>query len=733
MAEPGTSAGPVDPKPHRQEHPIASEPVAAPPPVGHIFLSCASQDSTAAQRVCTSLETSGQRCWLAPRDVHAGEYYATAIIEAINSCRMLVLLLSRSAIESPHVLREVERACSKRHPILTVRLDDSTIPSQLEYFLSANQWLDGSAGRIEAVLPALVAASRAQSAPDRGAVAPGATPPVPPVGRTAGAARIVIAAAVVVALAGVSVLALRLRHDRAATPASHAESAPMAVAATAAPRTAVAVLPFANLTGDASKEYLGDGMAEELINTLAKVKGLKVPARTSTFAYKGRNTDIRQIAKDLGVGTILEGSVRAAGKRIRITAQLINAADGLHLWSETYDEEFTDIFKLQDKLATQIATALQPNLGDAAQAAVAQGPPTRDVEAYNLYLRGWELVSRPLESNLQQAIGLFQQAIERDPGFARAYVGLAQAQYSWLRLTWRYDHATAAIRFARKALELDPRAAGAHDVLAIVAGYRMQLFEMEAQSRISLAAGADDGLVHTSRAVSLLNTGHVREMLAEAQKGYALAPANPQVVANLAVFQALAGHSQDAMRFAEEAVSKGFPKGTPPLHLAYGYAALQTGRYADMGVYLSGLAMGSDYESSPAAPIARLAFAAMADPSRSEAAFAARDRLYPRNVAFPPEHAAEQVMLCLDASTRYATLGTHRALDVAYDLMSQCVDQLTDRQMLRLPFFWLPAGRAFRQDPRFQALATRLGLMDYWQQYGPPDDCNLTDGKLACH
>ena len=143
----------------------------------------------------------------------------------------------------------------------------------------------------------------------------------------------------------------------------------LAAATPTAPRTAIAVLPFTNLTGDASKEYLGDGMAEELINTLNKVQGLKVPARTSTFAYKGRNTDIRQIAKDLGVGTILQGS-GAPRQAHSHTAQLINAQDGLHIWSESYNEEFTDLFQLQDKLAIAIATALQPNLHAAAEVAV---------------------------------------------------------------------------------------------------------------------------------------------------------------------------------------------------------------------------------------------------------------------------------------------------------------------------------------------------------------------------
>ena len=249
--------------------------------------------------------------------------------------------------------------------------------------------------------------------------------------RTIRGYRVAIAAVIAIGLgAGLLIVLVRPPDDHAKAPAATltaAAASTTAAATPSAPRTAIAVLPFANLTGDASKEYLGDGMAEELINTLNKVQGLKVPARTSTFAYKGRNTDIRQIAKDLGVGTILQGSVRAADKRIRITAQLINAQDGLHLWSESYDEEFTDLFKLQDKLATAITTALQPNLHAVAETAVTQGPPTQDLEAYQLYLQGSSL-SRPVtEANENRAIEYFQQAIARDPKFARAYAGVANA------------------------------------------------------------------------------------------------------------------------------------------------------------------------------------------------------------------------------------------------------------------------------------------------------------------
>jgi TolB-like protein len=192
----------------------------------------------------------------------------------------------------------------------------------------------------------------------------------------------------------------------------------------------VAVLPFLDLSENQDQGYFADGMAEEVINTLTKVPGLKVPARTSSFAYKGRNVDIRQVAKDLGVRTILEGSVREAGQRIRITAQLINAQDGLHLWSETYDEQFTDLFKLQDELATQIAAALQPNLGGAAADAVRQAPPTRDVEAYRLYLQAASLMDRISIANVSRALELLEQAVTRDPKFARAYGLMADAHYN---------------------------------------------------------------------------------------------------------------------------------------------------------------------------------------------------------------------------------------------------------------------------------------------------------------
>jgi TolB-like protein len=167
--------------------------------------------------------------------------------------------------------------------------------------------------------------------------------------------------------------------------AAQVEAAPTATAVTpsvtSAARSSIAVLPFANLTGDPAKEYFSDGMAEELIHTLARLPGLRVPARTSSFAYKGRNIDVRQIARDLQVAAVLEGSVRSAGERIRVTAQLIDAESGYHLWSQNYDRKFDDLFALQDALATEIVRTLRSSLRGDLSGALPHAPPTHDIEA----------------------------------------------------------------------------------------------------------------------------------------------------------------------------------------------------------------------------------------------------------------------------------------------------------------------------------------------------------------
>jgi tetratricopeptide (TPR) repeat protein len=398
----------------------------------------------------------------------------------------------------------------------------------------------------------------------------------------------------------------------------------------------------------------------------------------------------------------------------------------LHLWSETYDEEFTDIFKLQDKLAQAIALALQPNLSGGAAESVTLAPPTRDVEAYNLYLQGVSLVQRSSEENAARAVEYFQKAIGRDPQFARAYAMMAEAQMGWSSVRSGPEHVDAAERAALKALALDPNLANPHTALGGVSFFRLQWLEVDVHNRAALALAPNDGFIRVIAAENSLHRHRIGEVLQETRKGYALAPANPLVVAYMAKSYALVGQQTEALKYAALATELGFPKDSYPLPYVYWRQALYARHYAEAADILIKALDARDPEQARAAETVRLIYAALADPSQRSKALAARSRLYPSNPAklkdFTP---------CLIASNSYALLGAN---DVAFELANQCLDQGTQLSSLHIwTDHWIPELRPFRQDTRFQALVTRMGLMDYWQQYGPPDECELKNHKLMCH
>jgi TolB-like protein/cytochrome c-type biogenesis protein CcmH/NrfG len=210
-------------------------------------------------------------------------------------------------------------------------------------------------------------------------------------------------------------------------------------------------------------EYFCDGIAEEIINALCCVRGLRVASRTSSFQFKGRSADVREIGSALGVGAVLEGSVRKAGDRVRITAQLVSATDGYHLWSESYDRQLEDVFAIQSDIAQRLVRALRGALTPSENALLERGG-TRNAEAYDLYLRGQQLLREYSDGAAAAAIPLFRQAIERDPQFAQAHAGLASALA--IKGLWRIDMTEAetaeALGASARALELEPYIPEAH-------------------------------------------------------------------------------------------------------------------------------------------------------------------------------------------------------------------------------------------------------------------------------
>jgi adenylate cyclase len=246
-------------------------------------------------------------------------------------------------------------------------------------------------------------------------------------------------------------------------PSGTDRAVPASGAPAAAPKASVAILAFADLSPGRDHEYFCDGIAEEIINALCCVRGLRVASRTSSFQFKGRAMDVREIARALGVGAIVEGSVRKAGDRVRITAQLVSAADGYHLWSETFDRGLEDVFATQTEMAQKLVGALRLSL-TAQESDLLERGGTRNPEAYDLYLRGQALVREGGDSSLLQAAAVFERAVEADPQFAQAHAGLANALAYAAIWGLEVDAARVeqALAASRRALELEPQLPEAH-------------------------------------------------------------------------------------------------------------------------------------------------------------------------------------------------------------------------------------------------------------------------------
>jgi serine/threonine protein kinase/tetratricopeptide (TPR) repeat protein len=349
----------------------------------------------------------------------------------------------------------------------------------------------------------------------------------------------------------------------------------------------IAVLPFVNMSSDKEQEYFSDGLSEELLNNLAKVPGLRVAARTSSFQFKGKAEDLRTVGEKLNVGTILEGSVRKEGNRVRITAQLIKVADGFHLWSETYDRELKDVFAVQDEIARSVASSLKVALlGTNGTPSSAQG---KNPEAYNAYLQGRYFLQQRTKENEEKATEYYERAIKLDPGYALAWAGLSEVLEA--RTSSGYLSTDEGNRQARdaaqRALALDPNLPEAHAAIGIIktnydwdwagadAAFQRALAldagnvtTIRNAARLSLALGRfDEALGLERRAVELdpLNTavhfshclmahyaGKLDEAVSACKKTLEISPARPLAHAFLGRINLAQLHSQDALAAAEQ-------------------------------------------------------------------------------------------------------------------------------------------------------------------------------------
>ncbi len=473
----------------------------------------------------------------------------------------------------------------------------------------------------------------------------------------------------------------------------------------------IAVLPFLNMSDDPANEYFSDGISEELLNVLVRVEGLRVPSRTSSFAFKGTNTDIREIARQLEVGHILEGSVRKAGNRVRITAQLIDVTTDTHLWSNTYERELEDIFAIQDEISQEIIREMQIALGTSGLLARDESRPTEDMQAYQEYLRGRHLFMQRGVNSLNASLEALQSAVARDPDFAEAWAALSQTASTLSG--WEpkgYDETNQiALDAGNRALQLDENSSAA------MAGLGMTYFNLGNWTRAlellekSASLSRDSTPVYWFGLV-LQAAGYFEEASEKLQVAEHLDPVYPQLQywIGLNLFT-LGDIDQARVRFQRAADGRN-PNGPAAMlwvDLFEGKTKRAAERMRELGVMRdAGIFVWISPESE------HVIIAALEDPAlRDDAIRAAQNE---ENATF---------------------LGW---LEAYPQIMDYLGEQLMQGRLVNIVVdlglsLWAPSFKTLRQMPEFKKLLIDIGLVDLWKSRGWPDLCHpLSDGDFEC-
>lgn len=320
-------------------------------------------------------------------------------------------------------------------------------------------------------------------------------------------------------------------------PGEHLSSEQTAPVAVSKLRPSIAVLPFTNMSGDPEQEFFADGISEDIITALSKIRSFLVIARNSTFTYKGKAVDIKSVARELGVRYVLEGSVRKAGNRIRVTAQLIEAASGHHIWAEKYDRELSDIFELQDEMTQTIAGSIEPELSAKERDSAVRKPPD-NLDAWEIYQRAmWYFYSFEKE-NHPIAIELLQKSIKADPNFAPAYAYMSYCHYVVVIMGWADDtenFLSIGMRSAKKALALDPRESVAYFALGRIHMLRGEHEASIAALEKAIELNPNAFFAYHGLGMVLVLAGRIEEALDVSIKGQCLSPRDPLLWASIAV------------------------------------------------------------------------------------------------------------------------------------------------------------------------------------------------------
>jgi TolB-like protein len=506
----------------------------------------------------------------------------------------------------------------------------------------------------------------------------------------------------------------------ATNPASASAPTAQPIAATAttpvpaAPaEKSVAVLAFADMSPGKDSEYLGDGIAEEILNALAKVEELKVAGRTSAFSFKGKDADLREIGNALGVAHVLEGSVRKQGQRLRITAQLIRVSDGFHLWSESFDGDDADIFGLQENIARRVTRELKVALNAGQQDQLVRAG-TNNPEAYAVYLQASATFNRRDAARYAEAVAQLEQAVALDPGFARAYARLASLySVAFNAETFAVEEAlVASEKFARRAAHLDPTLAEPQAALAINFRYLRKHRESADASTRALALEPDDVTANFWNALMLIQTGYRRQGIAGLDRTLQLDPLLPNALFWRSREHLSDGELDQAERLLRRAAESGHA------FVGVGQARLERAR-GNQDAAIAALTTGLEYfsKSYPAGSAAVFARACFGDSEAKTQALALIDAHLATQPAFT-SGVASYVLVHIGEPVRGLAL---------------LQDKPSTNDGLLMGEIFAPSMAEVRRLPQFPEFLRRIGLAAYWDEAGAPEQCTKdANGDYHC-
>jgi TolB-like protein/Tfp pilus assembly protein PilF len=515
-----------------------------------VFVSYASQDAEAALRLCEALRAGGVSVWFDQAELRGGDAWDREIRQQILDCAIFIPIVSSSTQQrlEGYFRREWKLAADRTHDMsermafLVPVVIDGTSDAEADVpdVFRRTQWTRLPAGAatqafVDRIVDLLSPAPRFSGSTGSSHRATRGSP--------SRIARLAVLLATLAALGTVGYMVVE-RRSASAPPLAQAP------AAGATTEKSIAVLPFVDMSEKKDQEYFSDGLSEELIDHLTHSPDLKVISRTSSFQFKGKSEDARAIAAKLGVANLLEGSVRKVANRLRITVQLVRAVDGAHLWSQTFDRDLDDIFKVQDEISTTVANALNATLVGARRT---DGPEIADPEAYNLILKGKYFYNRSNEGDLARAAALFKEAIDRDPKSSLAWSYLASV-YVFQGFSREIPNAEArnkAFESVHEALKLDPSSAKAHRRLGnILSAYNWDwdAAALEYERAAALDPFGEDGRYAKEERLGItqMRTGKSAELLEMAAMEVRLNPLDSASLGYLAAIQFQQGLANDS-------------------------------------------------------------------------------------------------------------------------------------------------------------------------------------------